>query len=145
MPIGSKWVCYFGRVLYQLCLALYLIRSWSESPACLCIRGLLYCMEYLEENLDEWLAEELEVRTLCKVVTTARLHACQSLCKMCTDLHYCLCAKLCKSRLMLFSTRVTALLWCKRWYCHSACLYDAQLCSACILLLRCPAAVLSLT
>eukprot|EP00958_Prasinococcus_capsulatus_P000742 scaffold51_cov401-Prasinococcus_capsulatus_cf.AAC.48 len=24
--------------------------------------GLLYCMEYLEENLDEWLAEALEVR-----------------------------------------------------------------------------------
>ena len=24
-------------------------------------RGLLYCMEYLEENLDEWLGEELEV------------------------------------------------------------------------------------
>ncbi len=26
-----------------------------------CHRGLLYCMEYLEENLDEWLGEELEV------------------------------------------------------------------------------------
>ena len=26
-------------------------------------RGLLYCMEYLEENLDEWLGEELTVRT----------------------------------------------------------------------------------
>lgn len=25
-------------------------------------RGLLYCMEYLEDNLDEWLGEELEVR-----------------------------------------------------------------------------------
>jgi hypothetical protein len=24
-------------------------------------RGLLYCMEYLEENLDEWLGEELQV------------------------------------------------------------------------------------
>ena len=24
-------------------------------------RGLLYCMEYLEENLDDWLGEELEV------------------------------------------------------------------------------------
>ena len=23
--------------------------------------GLLYCMEYLEENLDEWLSEALEV------------------------------------------------------------------------------------
>ncbi len=30
-------------------------------------RGLLYCMEYLEENLDEWLGEELEVTyTTCK-------------------------------------------------------------------------------
>ena len=25
-------------------------------------RGLLYCMEYLEENLDEWLGEELTAR-----------------------------------------------------------------------------------
>jgi len=25
-------------------------------------RGLLYCMEYLEENLDEWLGEELQAR-----------------------------------------------------------------------------------
>jgi hypothetical protein len=25
-------------------------------------RGLLYCMEYLEDNLHEWLAEELAVR-----------------------------------------------------------------------------------
>ena len=24
-------------------------------------RGLLFCMEYLEENLDDWLGEELEV------------------------------------------------------------------------------------
>ena len=23
--------------------------------------GLLYCMEYLEENLDEWLGEQLQV------------------------------------------------------------------------------------
>ena len=27
-------------------------------------RGLLFCMEYLEENLDEWFGEELEV---CKL------------------------------------------------------------------------------
>ena len=27
-------------------------------------RGLLYCMEYLEDNLDDWLGEELEVRIL---------------------------------------------------------------------------------
>jgi hypothetical protein len=26
-----------------------------------CCRGLLYCMEYLEDNLDEWLGQELEV------------------------------------------------------------------------------------
>ncbi len=25
-------------------------------------RGLLYCMEYLEDNLEEWLGDELEVR-----------------------------------------------------------------------------------
>ena len=25
--------------------------------------GLLYCMEYLEENLDDWLGEQLQVRT----------------------------------------------------------------------------------
>jgi hypothetical protein len=24
-------------------------------------RGLLYCMEYLEENLEEWLGEQLQV------------------------------------------------------------------------------------
>lgn len=24
-------------------------------------RGLLYCMEYLEDNLDEWLGEQLQV------------------------------------------------------------------------------------
>lgn len=24
-------------------------------------RGLVYCMEYLEDNLEEWLGEELEV------------------------------------------------------------------------------------
>lgn len=24
-------------------------------------RGLLYCMEYLEESLDDWLGEELQV------------------------------------------------------------------------------------
>ena len=24
-------------------------------------RGLIYCMEYLEENLDEWLGEHLKV------------------------------------------------------------------------------------
>lgn len=27
-------------------------------------RGLLYCMEYLEENLDDWLGEELAARAL---------------------------------------------------------------------------------
>jgi hypothetical protein len=33
-----------------------------------CYRGLLYCMEYLEENLDEWLGEELEVHYMtCKL------------------------------------------------------------------------------
>ena len=25
-------------------------------------RGLIFCMEYLEDNLDDWLADELEVR-----------------------------------------------------------------------------------
>ena len=25
-----------------------------------CVRGLLYCMEYMEDNLEEWLGEELE-------------------------------------------------------------------------------------
>jgi hypothetical protein len=24
-------------------------------------RGLLYCMEYLEDNLEDWLGEELQV------------------------------------------------------------------------------------
>jgi len=49
---------------------------WNERPerskhkmramgSCLLVcSGLLYCMEYLEDNLDEWLGEELEVR-LC--------------------------------------------------------------------------------
>ena len=40
------------------------------SADCVHIRGLLYCMEYLEENLDEWLAEELEVWTFRKVIHT---------------------------------------------------------------------------
>ena len=27
------------------------------------LRGLLYCMEYLEESLDDWLGEELQAST----------------------------------------------------------------------------------
>ena len=33
--------------------------SCDNSSSC---RGLLFCMEYLEENLHEWLSEELQVR-----------------------------------------------------------------------------------
>lgn len=46
----------------QLCVAVaFSLRMTCMNCGAVCIRGLLYCMEYLEENLDEWLAEELEV------------------------------------------------------------------------------------
>ena len=32
----------------------------QPTVCCLCCRGLLYCMEYLEDNLEEWLGSELE-------------------------------------------------------------------------------------
>lgn len=50
----------------QLCQALRAAISPPLSVAhpllqvALVCRGLLYCMEYLEENLDDWLGEELE-------------------------------------------------------------------------------------
>lgn len=35
---------------------------WSNHLVCSSFcRGLLYCMEFLEDNLDDWLGEELEV------------------------------------------------------------------------------------
>ena len=34
----------------------------THAPDVFQSRGLLYCMEYLEDNLDDWLGEELEVR-----------------------------------------------------------------------------------
>ena len=44
-------------------LASPLVPCCCTGPAVLLYcRGLLYCMEYLEDNLEEWLGEELEVR-----------------------------------------------------------------------------------
>ena len=51
----------------------------ARDNMCLC-RGLLYCMEYLEENLDDWLGEELEVRSTSslRVQHHGTLHTCLS-------------------------------------------------------------------
>ena len=35
--------------------------TWTSHTSRLLCSGLLYCMEYLEDNLDEWLDEELQV------------------------------------------------------------------------------------
>lgn len=52
----------------QHCLYTVLACHQRQSAACMCDRGLLYCMEYLEENLDEWLAEELEVKHTTRLI-----------------------------------------------------------------------------
>ena len=47
--------------------------SW---PLCMPVqhRGLLYCMEYLEENLDDWLGQELQVRPASHQKTNISMH-----------------------------------------------------------------------
>ena len=47
-------------------------------------RGLLYCMEYLEENLDDWLSGELQVRPSSLVRAHACMHSALRLHAHCT-------------------------------------------------------------
>lgn len=64
------WLATRGRHAWILLL---LARHAPTAPApaaracALPCRGLLYCMEYLEDNLDEWLGEELQVRAVQSV------------------------------------------------------------------------------
>ena len=52
------------------------LHSYVANIVVLGCRGLLYCMEYLEDNLDDWLAEELEASWYLSTSFQCKSHPC---------------------------------------------------------------------